>query len=54
MSAVPRRVVDKSLFAILRELVTKFTDPDDNAHLRKLLVLAEKGASEAPVYTMRH
>ena len=39
--------------AILREQVARITDPDDNAHLRKLLALAEKGESEAPVYKMR-
>ena len=39
--------------AILREQVARVTDPDDNAHLRKLLALAEKGESEAPVYKMR-
>ena len=40
--------------AILHEQVAKVTDPDDNAHLRKLLALAEKGESEAPVYKMMH
>ena len=40
--------------AILRTQVANTTDPDDKAHLAKLLALAEKGESEAPVYTMRH
>jgi hypothetical protein len=40
--------------AILRARVAQVTDPDDNAHLRKLLALAEKGESETPAYTLRH
>ena len=40
--------------AILRTQVATITDPDDKAHLVKLLALAEKGESEAPVYTMTH
>jgi hypothetical protein len=40
--------------AILRAQVARVTDPDDNAYLRKLLALAEKGESEAPVYKMMH
>ena len=39
--------------AILRTQVANTTDPDDKAHLAKLLALAEKGESEAPVYKMR-
>ncbi|HEY4083792.1 MAG TPA: S41 family peptidase [Burkholderiaceae bacterium] len=38
---------------ILRAQLDKITDPDDKAHLKKLLALAEKGESEAPVYQMR-
>ena len=38
---------------ILRAQLGKITDPDDKAHLNKLLALAEKGESEAPVYKMR-
>ena len=40
--------------AILRTQVAAITDPDDKAHLVKLLALAEKGESEAPVYKMRN
>ena len=39
--------------AILRSQVDKVTDPDDKAHLKKLLALAEKGESEPPTYQMR-
>lgn len=53
--AVPAAQAQQAAYvAILREQVTKVTDPDDNAHLRKLLALAEKGESEAPVYKMTH
>ena len=53
--AVPAAEAQQAAYvAILRQQVAKVTDPDDNAHLRKLLALAEKGESEAPVYTMRH
>ena len=40
--------------AILRAQVARVTDPDDKAHLAKLLALAEKGESEQPVYKMTH
>ena len=53
--AVPAAQAQQAAYvAILREQVAKVTDPDDNAHLRKLLALAEKGESEPPVYKMRH
>jgi hypothetical protein len=39
--------------AILRAQVARTTDPEDNAHLRKILALAEKGESEPPSYQMR-
>ena len=38
---------------ILRAQIDKIADPDDKAHLKALLSLAEKGESEAPVYKMR-
>ena len=53
--AVPAAEAQQAAYvAILRDQVARVTDPDDNAHLRKLLALAEKGESEAPVYKMRH
>ena len=53
--AVPAADAQKAAYvAILRAQVARVTDPEDNEHLRKLLALAEKGESEAPVYQMRH
>ena len=40
--------------AILRSQLGKISDPRDKAELGRLLALAEKGESPAPVYTMRH
>ena len=52
--AVPAAEAQQAAYvAILRQQVARVTDPDDNAHLRKLLALAEKGESETPVYVMR-
>jgi hypothetical protein len=39
--------------AILRRQLDKVADPDEQAHLKKLLALAEKGESEPPSYKMR-
>jgi hypothetical protein len=39
--------------AILKAQLSKITDPDDKAELGKVLALAEKGESPAPIYRMR-
>ena len=52
--AVPAPQAQQAAYvAILRTQVDKVSDPDDQAHLKKLLALAEKGESEPPSYKMR-
>lgn len=52
--AVPAADAQKTAYVtILRNQLAKTTDPDDKEELAKLLALAEKGESPAPVYKMR-